>query len=121
MSDHVLSPEVNAYEKLVEQPDEVSITIADDIFIKHYRIKKAGTYLPQHSHKYDHGTLVCHGSVRVWVDGRFKGVFHAPSAINIPAGTKHIFEVLEDNTTLACIHNASRSGEIEVLEEHQIV
>ena len=105
----------------VEQPDEVSIAIADGMFVKHYRVQKAGTYLPQHSHRYDHVSLVCHGSVRVWVDGRYLGVFAAPKSIEIKANTKHLFEVMEDNTTLACIHRIDRTGEIEIAEEHRIV
>ena len=105
----------------VEQPNEVSIAISDGMFIKHYRIKKAGTYLPQHSHRHNHVTMVCHGSIRAWVDGKYLGVFTAPKALDIRANTKHIFEVMEDNTTLACIHRIDRTGEIEVTEEHQIV
>lgn len=112
-----------AYDRLpeIEQPTEVSIAIADGMFVKHYRIKKAGTYLPQHSHTWDHSTLVCYGSVRVWMDGTFMGVFEAPSAILIKAGVQHLFEVMEPNTTLACIHRIDRTGEIEIADEHQIV
>ena len=103
-----------------EQPDEVSIAISDGMFVKGYRIKKAGTYLPQHSHKWSHVTLVCHGSIRAWVDGEYLGVFTAMKALAIPANTKHLFEGMEDGTTLACIHNISRTGEIEIADEHQI-
>jgi hypothetical protein len=118
MPDHVLPKNYD----LAEEPlNEVSISLADGMFVKHYRIKKVGTYLPQHSHTYDHSTLVCHGSVRAWVDGRYLGKFDAPSAITIKAHSKHLFEVMEPNTTLACIHRVDRTGEIEVDEEHQIV
>jgi hypothetical protein len=123
MPDNVLSEKVNKYDRLpeVDYPKDVSIAIADGMFVKHYVIPKVGTYLPQHSHEYDHATLVCHGSVRVWVDGRYLGLFKAPKAIEIKAHTRHLFEVMEPDTTLACIHRIDRTGEIDVAAEHQIV
>ena len=124
MSDHVFPEKVNKYKRLPEveqQPDGVSIVLTDGMFAKVYTWEKVGTYLPQHSHTYDHATLVCHGSVRVWVDGKYLGLFSAPRAIEIKAHTKHLFEVMEPNTTLACIHRTDRTGEIEIDEEHQIV
>jgi hypothetical protein len=118
MPDHVLP---TSYELAPETPTEVSIAMPDGMFVKHYRIKKVGTYLPQHSHTYDHATLVCHGSIRAWVDGRYLGQFDAPSVIHIKANAKHLFEVMAADTTLACIHRIDRTGEIEIAEDHQIV
>lgn len=118
MPDHVLSQN---YELVQEPLNEVNIALPDGMFVKHYRIKKVGTYLPQHSHAHAHATLICHGSIRAWVDGRYLGRFNAPSVINIAAHTKHLFEIMEPDTTLACIHRIDRTGEIEVIEDHQIV
>lgn len=108
------------FSKAPEQPYEVDISIADDIFVKQVHVPKAGTYLPQHSHKFDHTSLIAAGSVRVWTDGICMGVFEAPKPIFIAAGKKHLFCTMKDNTVIYCIHNVSR-GEIEVSEEHHLV
>jgi quercetin dioxygenase-like cupin family protein len=108
------------YEIAPEQPYGVEIKMADGIFVKQMAIPRAGTIIPQHSHKYDHLSMLARGSVRVWRDGADKGVFHAPTGITIPAGCKHTFRSLEDNTVLYCVHRIDRADEVEILEEHQI-
>lgn len=111
----------NCFERAIDQPPVVEIHMADDIFIKQMLITKAGTYIPQHSHAYDHTSMLAVGSVRVWVDGIIKGDFKAPTGILIEKGTKHTFLSLEDNTIVYCIHNLMRSDAVEVLEEHHLV
>lgn len=106
---------------LDEQPPVVEIHMAGDVFIKQILIAKAGTYIPQHSHAYDHTSMLAVGSVRVWKDGVCGGDLHAPTGILIEAGTKHTFLSLVDGAVLYCIHNTARSGLVEILEEHQLV
>jgi len=89
---------------------------ADGVFIKEMRIPKSGTLVPQHSHEYDHTSFVAKGSVTC--EGK---TYHAPFPIYIKAGVKHMFQSLEDDTLVLCIHNVSRAGHVEVREEHQIV
>lgn len=105
----------------VEQPPEVEITTVDKMFIKQLFISKKGMYVPQHSHKYDHSTLLCTGSISVWADGVYKGDRTAPDIIYIQAEVKHTFLTLEDNTLMYCLHNAARPDVAAILEEHQIV
>lgn len=104
-----------------EQPYGVEIRMADDVFIKQMAIPKAGTYVPQHSHAYDHTSMLAVGSVRVWEDEVLKGDFTAPTGLFIRAGTKHCFLSLEDNTVVYCIHNVSRGDLVEILEENHIL
>lgn len=104
-----------------EQPYGVEIRSTDDIFVKQMVIPKSGTIVPQHSHAYDHLSMLAVGSVRVWEDGEDKGVVKAPAGITIKSGVKHTFMSLEDNTIIYCIHNIARSGDVEILEEHQII
>lgn len=104
-----------------EQPIETDIKISDDIFVKSILVRSSGTMIPQHSHKFDHISLISAGSVSVWCDSRHIGDFRAPNHVTIGAGTKHLFITREDNTVISCIHRIDRTGEIEVLEEHQIV
>jgi quercetin dioxygenase-like cupin family protein len=106
--------------KLEEQPPIVEIKMADGIFIKQIFLKKKNTYVPQHSHKYDHTSMLAVGSIAVWEGEIFSGEYSAPTGILIKAGIKHTFKTLEDNTLIYCIHNISR-GEVEILEENHLV
>lgn len=107
--------------RCAEQPPVIEIKMADGIFIKQMAIAKAGTFVPQHSHFYDHTSMVAAGSVRVWCDGKPLGDFRAPTGILIRAHKKHLMQALEDDTVIYCIHNISRTGELEVAEEHHVV
>jgi len=103
----------------IELPN-VEFAVADEIFIKQMYMEHAGTYVPQHSHKYDHTSMLATGSIRVWQNDICIGDFKAPLPIEIKAGTKHTFLSLEPNTTVWCIHRM-REGEIEIDEYHERV
>lgn len=100
---------------------EVEFTIQDGIFIKQMYLKDAGMFVPQHSHKYEHASMLAHGSIRVWQDGELKGDFKAPIPINIPEGCKHTFMSLEPETVVYCIHNCDRFGGVEIEDHHEFV
>lgn len=104
-----------------EQPIETKFEMVDGIASVLTQIRKAGTYVPQHSHEYAHISALVSGKVDVWKDDVFLGSFASPHQIVIEAHARHLFRAMEDNTTILCIHNVSRSGEIEIFEEHQIV
>ncbi len=103
------------------QPHFVEKITVDGVFILHAHIPKADSLVPQHSHVYDHTTIVAAGRVKVWEDNVLIDEFAAPASILIKAGTKHEFRTLEDDTVLLCVHNVSRTGQVEVAEENQIV
>lgn len=104
-----------------EQPTTVSFEMVDGIATVSTLIHKAGTYIPQHAHRYAHASVIAAGRVAVWKDGEFLGQFAAPQQIVIDAEVKHLFQAMMDNTVVICIHNVSRTGDIEIAEEHQIV
>ncbi len=104
-----------------EQPPIVEIHMADDVFIKQMLIARAGTYIPQHTHKYDHTSMLAVGRVRVWKDRVLDGDYTAPTGLLIKAGVAHTFLALEDNTIVYCIHNVSRSDVVEVLARNPLV
>ena len=104
----------------IEQPYGVEIHFSDGIFIKQMHIPKAGTIVPQHAHEYDHLSMLAAGAVRVWAGGLSEKEYVAPIGIPIAAGVKHRFLSLVDNTVIYCIHNISRTGEVDIAEEHQI-
>ncbi len=109
------------YQRLDPQPVQVDFNTVDDVFVKQLVVAKAGTFIPQHSHCYDHSTLVATGRVAIWVDGKAAGIHSAPYMMLIKRGTKHLFETLEDNTILYCIHNLTHSGVVEILEQHELL
>lgn len=93
---------------------------ADDVFIKQMVLDKAGCFVDQHAHAYDHTTMVATGAIRVWRGEDLIGDFEAPSRVFIPAKTMHKMMALKDNTIGYCIHNASRSaGVVELHEENK--
>lgn len=105
----------------VEQPGIWEFATADSVFIKQMHIAKAGTYIPQHSHAYDHSSLLAVGAVRLWKDGVLAGEHTAPKILNIEAGVKHLFQSVVDDTIVYCIHNLSRSEVVEIMEEHDLL
>lgn len=94
-------------------------TTADGIFIKAYRLK-AGEWLAQHAHVYDHATLVGMGAVRLWRRGVLDAAIHrSGAALTIRGGIKHAFWALEP-TTLYCLHNALHPEVAAILEKHHL-
>ncbi len=104
----------------MEQPPVVEFVEADGIFIKQMYLHEVGTLVPQHSHKYEHVSMLACGAVRVWVDGDLVGDFEAPRPIIIQANRKHLFQSLLPDTIIYCIHNIERTGAVEIAEEHQL-
>ncbi len=105
-----------------DQPIAVEWHTDDSIYIRHVRIKLAGTMLPQHAHQFGHHTLLSHGAVRVWCETAVQYErLEAPAVIYIDAGVKHTFLALEDETVLACVHNLHGEEAVAVLAENSLV
>lgn len=104
----------------LDQPSSVEIKICDGIFVKSMEIARKYTMVPQHSHEYDHLSMLAKGSVRVWKDGEFLGDYIAPAGILITKHTKHEFLSLEDDTIVYCIHRLHGTDAVEVHEENAI-
>lgn len=102
----------------IQPPDDVEFQ-ADGVFVKQMFIEEAGTLVPQHSHVYDHLSMLATGSIRIWEDGVLKGDKVAPAAIFIKANVKHKFLSLRDKTIIYCIHKL-RGPSVEIAEEHQL-
>jgi quercetin dioxygenase-like cupin family protein len=100
---------------------EIDWTTADQVFIKQIHIRQKDVAIPQHSHAYDHTSMLAIGRVRLWKDGVAAGVYSAPVPIFIAAGVKHLFLTETDETLIFCIHNATRPDVARVLEEHDLM
>ena len=110
-----------AYDFALDRPPaQVTVAEADGVHVAQITIPTAGTYVPQHSHRYEHLTMLATGSMRVWVEDELVGDFTAPAPITIPAERKHTFLALTDGVVFHCIHNVSRTGKVEELERHQL-
>ena len=108
---------------LAEQPTVTEWT-ADGVWVARIAIAKAGTLMPQHVHAHEHLTVVARGEVRVTAKlpgADVQQTVCAPDAITIPANVPHLFETLENDVLLLCVHNTARTGTVELLAEHQIV
>lgn len=89
---------------LDEQPVEF-IEIVAGLYFRSVLLKLAGTIIPQHQHGHDHATYVGNGKVRLWVNKEWKGDYQAGQAIEIKAHQDHLFQALENDTRLTCVHN----------------
>lgn len=119
MSDHVLPAEVERA-SAEYQPVETRYEMADGVVVVSNLFEKAGAFLPQHSHQYPHISFVAQGSVKMWQDGKYLGLFRKNDHVVIPEHTKHIHQAQEDGTIVLCIHRYDRTGDIDIAEEHQI-
>ena len=102
----------------IEQPPVWEFAETNGIFIKQMPLPEVGMAVPQHSHEYDHYTMLATGSLKVIKNGVEMGVFHAPKPIFIEAGAKHLLISMEPNTLAYCIHRTDR---MEIVEEHQVL
>lgn len=83
-------------------PAEVEHFCAGGVYVKIMRMEK-GWAARQHSHHYDHLTVLAHGSVAVKVDGKVD-YYDAPTAIMVRADKQHNFIATKDGTVCLCIH-----------------
>ena len=102
-----------AFDLAAEQPISTDIALYGGVFAKRHVIPKAGLYVPQHAHKFDHLSLLTVGGLRAWSNGDLLGDFIAPAEIRIPAHTKHTFLALADGTTFYCVHSVEHFQETE--------
>ena len=109
---------MSKYFRHPEQPITTDIKLLDGLFIKTAIVPKAGTIIPQHSHRSDHVTLLAVGTMRVWADDVLLGDFTGPTGILIRAEAKHRFCTMTDGLVFACIHAVSDTGEPDVSEQH---
>jgi len=110
--------------KRAENQPTSELVLYAGIYCKLWSVPDRGTLLPQHSHVWDHISLIVQGAVRVWRDEDLIGDFKAPAMIKIEAYALHKFLTLTDNTTIACLHNADHAdpeGEPVIAAEHQLV
>jgi len=97
---------------LKESPVE-NIEMVSGIYFRSILLEQPGTVIPQHSHGHDHATYIGSGKVRLWVNEEWKGDFEAGRAIEIKAGQKHLFQSLEPNTRLTCVHDLNSAALIK--------
>lgn len=102
------------------QPVSVEIKLTDDLFVKTGTVADAGTIIPTHAHKYDHITLLAHGSMRVMADGDALGDFTGPAGILIKAGIKHMFLTLTPGVVFCCIHALHGTDGVEIDALHEL-
>ena len=94
--------------------------IGDDMFVKQMRLPYDGAEVAQHSHEYEHVTMLAWGIVDLWCDGKGPTRHWAPCPITIPAGTMHRFKASGGPALLFCIHNLHGLDYPEVRAENPL-
>lgn len=84
----------------------VALASAGALFIRHMHFQKAGDREFEHSHNFDHMTLLVKGSLDVKAKGKTTRFVAGPAGqiIYIKADTLHELTALEDDTVACCIH-----------------
>ena len=89
---------------------EISLGVVHNVWARQMHFIKAGDHETQHTHQFDHLTLLAKGSLDVSTNGA-NTVFTAPHMIFISKDSIHSMTALEDNTVAYCIHALINSGE----------
>ncbi len=97
----------------------VEFKTVDGMFIKSIFLPRKGLY-PQHSHAFDHTSLLARGAVNLWKENEVL-FYVAPAIIWIEKEVKHKFQTLEDETLIYCLHNLNGEEQVRVLEEHHLL
>jgi hypothetical protein len=108
------------FRRAEHQPISVEIKIVRGLFVKSMLCPDAGTVVPQHSHEYDHMSMVAVGRVLVWRDEECLGPFEAPCGILIRAHAMHTFRTLTPGVLIYCIHRVDDDGEPAIVAEHHL-
>lgn len=74
----------------------------------------AGKWLVQHTHKFDHLSVLAQGSIELIVDGQ-TSIIHAPACLTIAAGKHHGVKSLTD-VVWYCIHATNCTDEEHIDE-----
>lgn len=105
-----------------QPPNDLEWITEDNVFLKLMILSEAGMIVPQHSHTYDHTSLLLQGSVEILIDGVSRGVYKAPAPLSIQAGIKHSFVSLEPDTRVLCVHRLEfHETYPSIQEEHNLV
>jgi quercetin dioxygenase-like cupin family protein len=83
---------------------EISLGIVHNVWTRQMHFKKKGDHETQHTHQFDHVTLLARGSLEVVTNGE-STVFTAPHMIFISKDSEHSLTALEDDTVAYCIHS----------------
>ena len=91
--------------------------IAGGVYAKEWRAGRAGNYIEQHQHTFDHLSYLASGTVEVEVEGRVTR-YTGPTGLNIKAHKVHKVTALTDDVLWLCIHAIpSELRDVELIEK----
>lgn len=82
---------------------ETTNYIAGGVFAKEWKAGRAGCYIEQHQHTFDHLSYLASGIVDIEVEGKVTR-YSGPTGINIRAHKSHKVTALTDDVLWLCIH-----------------
>lgn len=95
-------------EPVHENDPSMKFAVISNVWFKLMHFKNAGDFNQGHKHLFDHATLLCKGSVEVYINGKVS-TFTAPTIIFIEREKVHKIIALEPDTVVCCVH-ALRDG-----------
>jgi quercetin dioxygenase-like cupin family protein len=95
---------------------EISLGVVHNVWARQMHFLKAGDHETQHTHQFDHLTLLAKGSLEVTTNGEVT-VFTAPHMIFISKDSIHSMTALEDNTVAYCIHSLNGSDSTRYVDD----
>lgn len=107
--------------QLDEPHTDIMFETADDVFVKQIHLPRKNMMYPQHSHKWDHSTLLLRGSIVLWIGDKPGLYYKAPTIMFIAKGIEHRFQTLEDDCLVYCVHNLRGADARRTLEELDLV
>ena len=99
---------------------EVKVGCVSNLYSRMMHFKNAGDTEHNHTHSFDHLTLLAAGSVKCVVDDK-ETIFKAPHMIFIHKDKMHAFTALEDNTVAYCIHPMRIGERIEDIVDPSMI
>jgi hypothetical protein len=99
---------------------EVKIGCVSNLYSRMMHFKNIGDTEHNHTHSFDHLTLLAAGSVKCVVDDK-ETIFKAPHMIFIHKDKMHAFTALEDNTVAYCIHPMRIGERIEDIVDPSMI
>jgi len=96
---------------------EISLGIVHNVWTRQMHFLKKGDHETQHTHQFDHTTLLAKGSLEVVVNGK-STIFKSPHMIFISKDHDHSMTALEDDTVAYCIHAMTAHDGINEYTKH---
>jgi len=97
-----------------------AISIVSNVWIRQLEFEHAGDIKEEHTHPFDHQTLIAKGKFDVTVDGQTT-TFSAPQIVYVKKGLVHTFKCVSSDGLAYCIHPIRDGDEVtDIISDDQM-